>query len=137
MRKKTIIKKPGLKVYENAEYPMFVNGNVYMNGAYSFKNEENHLQLEYNPKIQIDEKSDGIYLAVNLDKSILKMKNQLITTAFLGKARVPDQKYENPDGSAITIVYDYFENQRNKQNPTAGPFEKLSSGKTKFKVWEF
>jgi len=127
----------GLKIYNSVELPMFVDGNIYMNGANPYPKEENRLQLDYNPKIQTNEKGDGIYLTIDLDKSIFKMKNPLVTTAFLGKAKIPDQKYENPDGSPITIDYDYFGNQRNKRNPKAGPFEELNSGKNNVKVWSF
>ena len=127
----------GLKSYDNVELPMFVNGNVYLNGANPFSKEENHLQIGYNPEIQIDQQNDGIYLTFNWDKSIAKMKNQLVTTALLGKAKIPNQNYKNPDGSPITIDQDYFGNTRNSKNHTAGPFEKLNSGKNKVKVWSF
>ena len=127
----------GLKSYDNVELPMFVDGNVYLNKANPFQNEENQLQIAYNPEIQIKKQKDGIFLMFDWDKSISKMKNQLITTALLGKAEVPDQAYENPDGSPITIDYDYFGNQRNKRNPTPGPFEKLKAGKNILKVWSY
>lgn len=127
----------GLKIYEKVELSMFVNGNVYMNGANPFPEEVNRLLLAANPEFQIDNETDGVYLIFNWDKSISKMKNPLITTELLGKAKIPNQLYENPDGSAITIDYDYLGNQRNLHNPTAGPFEKLSPGKNKIKVWNF
>lgn len=60
----------------------------------------------------------------------------LITTRLLGKAIIPDQAYENPDGSPLTIDTDYFGNKRNSKKPSAGPFENAVAGKqVKFKVW--
>ncbi len=134
--KETKGRKSGLGVYESAAFPMFVNGNVYLNGAAKFNDEANQLQLDYNPEIQIQEKENGIYLSINLDKSIFKMKNKMVTTELLGKAKIPNQRYENPDGSPFSINKDYFENIRNKKNPTVGPFEKPENGKIELKVWQ-
>ncbi len=125
--------KSGLAVYENAEYPVFVGGNVYLNGAAPFQREKNQLVLDGNPEIQLKETEDGVYLSMHFDKKILKMKNQLITTEMLGRAKISNQGYTNPDGSDVITGKDYFGNERNAKNPTAGPFEKPE--KTTFKIW--
>ncbi len=127
--------KSGLGMYENVDLPMFVNGNVYLNGARKFSKEENQLEIKTNPNIQIDEKADGIYLKMNFDEKILKMKNQYVTTQLLGKALIPNAGYENPDGSPLSIDTDYLGKKRDKQNPTAGPFENPGTGKISLKVW--
>lgn len=126
--------RSGLGVYENTEFPMFVDGNVYMNGAQKFKKEKNQLEIKSNPEIQIEEKEDGIYLSMNFGKAIFKMKNRIITNELLGKAKIPNQRYENPDGSNFAINLDYFGNPRNKKNPSVGPFEKPGTGELKIRV---
>lgn len=123
-----------LGVYKNTKLPMIVDGNVYFNGAKKFKEESHQLELDYNPNIKIEEKEDGIYLSMNLDKSIFKMKNKMVTTEILGKALIPNQGYENPDGSPITIDTDYFGNKRSLNNPSAGPFEEPGNGIIKLKI---
>ncbi len=127
--------KSGLGMYENVELPMFVNGNVYLNGARKFSKEENQLEIKSNPDIQIEEKADGVYLKMNFDKKIHPIKNLLINTTKLGKALVSNAAYENPDGSPITIDTDYLGKKRDKQNPTAGPFENPGTGEISLKVW--
>lgn len=129
-------RKSGLGVYKETELPMFVNGNVYLNGANDFDNELNKLKLNYHPDIKIEETSEGLFLSIEMDKTIFRMKNQLITTELLGKAKISDQGYINPDGSEITIVADYFGNIRNKRNPSVGPFEKPGTGEVKLMIWE-
>lgn len=129
-------RKSGLGVYENAELPMFVDGNVYLNGAKLFANESNSIAIDYNPNIQIEKKEDGIYLSMNFDKTIFKIKNKTVTTELLGKAEIPNLSYENPDGTPFIIDVDYFGNARNKRNPSSGPFEKPGIGDVKLKVWE-
>jgi hypothetical protein len=127
--------KSGLGMYENVELPMFVNGNVYLNGARKYSKEKNQLEIKINPNIQVEEKADGTYLKMNFDEQILTMKNQLVDTKLLGKALIPNAAYENPDGSPITIDTDYLGKNRNKQNPTAGPFENPGTGEISLKVW--
>lgn len=125
--------KSGLGIYENAGYPIFAEGNVYLNGAEKSAGEKSYLELNADPKIQIDEKDGDVFISMKFEKSILKMKNQLITSEILGKALITNQGYVNPDGSEIIIGYDYFGNKRNAKNPVAGPFEK--PGNEKIKIW--
>jgi hypothetical protein len=127
--------KSGLGIYETAELPMIVDGNVYLNGALKFLKEKNPLEIKTNPEIQIEEKENGIFLTLYMDEKILKMQNKLVTTEILGKAVIPNAAFENPDGSPIVIDSDFFEKKRDTKNPTAGPFEKLQKGKSSIKVW--
>jgi hypothetical protein len=127
--------KPGLGIYEKTKFPMFVNGNVYLNGANSFTEEKEKLEIDTNPEIRILEKEDGVYLIMNMDEKIAEMENQIITSKILGKAKIPDARFENQDGSPILIDYDYFAKKRNKQNPVAGPFANFNIGNIRLKVW--
>jgi len=81
------------------------------------------------------EKGDEVYLHFSMDDSFAKIETQLITTALLGKAKMPKQAFENADGSALEIESDYFGLKRNKENPMAGPFENINEGVLRFKVW--
>jgi alpha-N-arabinofuranosidase len=58
-----------------------------------------------------------------------------VTTALLGKARIPGLAYENADGSPVKIDDDYFGKKRNETNPTPGPFEVLRLEPPTLKVW--
>jgi hypothetical protein len=126
----------GLGIYKKAELPMTVDGNVYLDGAQRFKDETNQLELKYNPEIKVDEKEDGVYMTMNLNKQIFKMKNKTVDTELLGKAIIPDLRFENPDGTPLAIEEDYFGNKKSKKNPTPGPFEKPETGKIVLKVWD-
>jgi len=61
------------------------------------------------------------------------LKTTLVSTAMLGKAKMPDEKFENQDGSPFVIDQDYLGKLR-IQNPIPGPFEDLQKGK--FRVWQ-
>jgi len=127
----------GLDVYNSSKPPMLVNGNVYLNGAQPFQAEENHVnEPEFNPNIKLVEEKDAVCLKISLPKAIENQQNKLVTTELLGKARVTGAGFENPDGSPFTIDTDYFDKKRNKENPTAGPFESPGKGDLRLKVWQ-
>ena len=114
---------------------MYVNGNVYLNGARSHKGEDNQLIIDADPKIQLEELEGAVYLSMILDKAIAKMKNQGVSTALLGKAQISDQRFENPDGSEIVIDMDYTSKKRNLKNPSPGPFNLGKEQSLRIKVW--
>ncbi len=127
--------KSGLGIYVNAKLPMFVDENIYLNNAEIFTGEKNLLEIKIDPEIKIEEKEDAIYLSMIFDPKIKEMKNQLVTSALLGKALVPDLPFENRDGSLVVLDYDYSGKKRNQKNPTAGPFENPGNGNIRIKVW--
>ncbi len=125
----------GLKAYNHAELPMFVDRNVYLNGANVYQFEKHFLELDYDPRITIIEEDKNVFLSMKFDERIIEFKNPFIYSEFLGKAMLANQGYVNPDGSSLKISSDYWGEKRKKRNPTAGPFENPISGQVKLKVW--
>lgn len=119
----------GLQVYNNVELPVFVDGNVYLNGVSPFPNEENNLELETQTSVEVNKEIQVLLIDLNLHQSIKKIKTQVINSKLLGKAIVSNQGYEDKNGSSICIETDYFGNKRKKKNPTPGPFENPEEGK--------
>jgi alpha-N-arabinofuranosidase len=87
------------------------------------------------PKIQVVEEGDRVHLHLTLDQAVQKSNTALVTTALLGKAKIPGLPFENADGSPLVIDTDYFGKTRDKAKPSAGPFENPGVGKLKIKVW--
>ncbi len=87
------------------------------------------------PKRRIVEDGQNVYLQLTWDPSIRNPDTALVTTALLGKARIPGLAYENPDGSPLKVDTDYFGKRRSKTNPTPGPFENPGQGDLRLKVW--
>lgn len=126
----------GLDKYEKVKLPMHVNGNAYLNGAKPYEGASNNVvKPGFDPKIKIIEEGESVFLEITLDESCTNLKNKLVTTELLGKAMIPEQAYENPDGSALKIDRDYFGTKRNRKNPSVGPFEDVKPGKVKLRVW--
>jgi len=128
---------PGLQIYNNAKLPMQVDGNVYLNGATRYQGETNCVELpKLNPNVRFVEEEGSVHLHLTLPPAGTDQRNRLVTTELLGKARIPGAPYETPDGMPLKIDCDYFGKKRNKENPSAGPFEKPAAGKLHLKVWQ-
>ena len=126
----------GLEVYNAVKLPVQIEGNVYFKGAKPCIKETNYVENpDFDPKIEIVEQGESAYLYITLDDSSKSLNNKLVTTKLLGKAVIPGQAYENPDGSPLKIDTDYFGKKRNDKNPTAGPFENPGQGRLSLKLW--
>ena len=88
------------------------------------------------PGIRLLQKDDGVYLHINLDKAWSKKHiRKIVNTELLGKAKIPDLPYVQPDGSPYRIDTDYFGNKRDVANPFPGPFASPETEKLCVKVW--
>jgi alpha-N-arabinofuranosidase len=124
-----------LSVYDNAPMQMWMDGNVFLDGATPSRFEDRPLvKPDFDPRLQLLVKAGGVYLEMKFDPAWTGgQSRKLVGTALLGKAVIPDLAYEQPDGSPIRIDTDYFGSSRSQSNPTPGPFEHPGHGE--FKVW--
>ncbi|WP_428939393.1 right-handed parallel beta-helix repeat-containing protein [Fontivita pretiosa] len=131
------VERPDLRRYDEAALPVWMAGNVYVNGAKPSRHESNALvKPDFDPKIKLVERPDGIYLEMRFDRSwITDHQRKLITSELLGKASIPQAAYEQPDGTPIQINTDYFGQPRSATNPAPGPFEDVADGLINRKVW--
>ncbi|MCH7556530.1 MAG: right-handed parallel beta-helix repeat-containing protein [Planctomycetes bacterium] len=131
-----VIQPGGLNGYDKATLPVQMEGNVYYNGAKPYFKETNYLEkAEFNPEVKVVEEGDSVFLHITLDDSFHALDNPLVTTALLGRAKMANAAYENPDGTPLKINTDYFGKKRSEANPSAGPFENPGEGKLTLKVW--
>ena len=127
-------RKYGLADYNKTVYPMMVDGNVYYNGALPFEGEKNKIVLpDFKPDVKVEETADGVYLSLSV-QGLDDLQTSRVTTGRLGKAKLPRQAYEQPDGSPIDIATDYLGNARGNQ-PKPGPLESIKDGAIRIKVW--
>lgn len=127
-------RKYGLADYNKTVYPMMVDGNVYYNGALPFEGEKNKVVLpDFKPDVKVEETGDGVYLSLSV-QGLDGLQTSRVTTERLGKAKLPRQAYEQPDGSPIDIATDYLGNARSNQ-PKPGPLESIKDGAIRIKVW--
>jgi alpha-N-arabinofuranosidase len=126
-----------LSVYDDAPLPMRMDGNVYLNGSRPSKFDKHSVvEPDFNPRLQLIAKADGVDLEIRIDEArVDEQPRQLVTSALLGRAAIPDLPYEQPDGAPIRIDTDYLGEKRNEVNPTPGPFAHRGQGLLKLRVW--
>jgi alpha-L-arabinofuranosidase len=85
--------------------------------------------------VRLQQRPDGWYVALAADpRWAAEQPRKPITTELLGKAKVPNLPYENPDATPLAIDTDYF-GQKRPVNPFPGPIEIREEGKRQWKVW--
>ena len=93
--------------------PVWVDGNAYFNGAVQNKNEKNCLvDKDSKVYVRLVEKDGKPVLETNLYEFLGDFKAGMINSDILGLAFEPEQRFENPDGSAITFDRDYLGEHR-------------------------
>jgi hypothetical protein len=126
----------GLEGFNTSVWPVLINGNIYYNKAVPYKDETRYIRNPgFKPEMGITTEGNSVYLSFSLDEKGTDVKTDLVTTALLGKAKMPRQAFENPDGTPIMINSDYLGNSRSESNPSSGPFENPGKGAIRIKVW--
>ncbi|HSC55361.1 MAG TPA: right-handed parallel beta-helix repeat-containing protein [Phnomibacter sp.] len=121
--------------YNTSSLPVTMDGNVFTKGTQPSAQEKNALtDSSFEPKPTIEIRNGQAWLRFASKPAWEKeQKRSLVTTEMLGKAIVPQQVFENSDGSALKIDTDYFDKKRKATNPFPGPFETPVNGE--IRVW--
>jgi alpha-N-arabinofuranosidase len=117
-----------LTQYDASRMPVWMDGNVFLNGAKPSTNEISPLvEPKFDPALKLVQEPGGFMLEMKFDRAWRSAwQHKIVTTSLLGRAVIPNAAYEQPDGAPLRIDTDYFGHSRTKSNPTPGPFEKLA-----------
>ena len=112
--------------------PVWVSGNAYFNGACVSKHEQ-HGCVNADAKVTVElvEKDGRPTLVTNVYDFLGDFTGGIVTSDILGYAFEPEQRFENPDGTAITFDRDYLGEHRGL-SALPGPF---AEGKAERAVW--
>jgi hypothetical protein len=128
--------KPGLEIYDNAKLPVFIKDNLYYFGAKPSVKDINPLTDNgFDPEINLEEKGESVFLHFAVNQLYYSHKFMTINTDILGTTRVSKARFDNPDGTPLTIERDYSGDMRTEQNNPPGPFVNLRGNKITIKVW--
>lgn len=109
--------------------PVWSEGNLYFNGAKAYRAEKNvAVDTKHPVCVSAAETDGGWTLQTDLYEFLKEEEGlacRMIHSDILGKAFEPEERFENPDGSAITFDTDYFGKHRGVDvipGPFAEPF---------------
>ena len=126
-----------LSQYDDAPLPVWMDGNVFLEGAGPSRHETGPLvKPEFAPALKLVGEAGGCHLEMKYDPAWNTGRTRkIVTTSLLGRAIIPNAAYEQPDGAPIRLNTDYFGQPRNEANPSAGPFENPGMDAIKLNVW--
>jgi len=112
--------------------PVWVEGNAYFNGATVYAKEKHNLvEKEGKVCVELTEDSGRCVLKTNVYDFLKDFRDGQVNSDLLGCAFEPEQRFENPDGTAIQFDRDYFGGHRGVET-LPGPF---AEGKDCQIVW--
>lgn len=103
--------------------PVWSDGNLYCNGARPWEKEKAPCQTKDAVSLELEETQGHYRLKTDLYDHLPKDRPSTpsVSTALLGMAFEPEQKFESPDGSPILFDSDYLGKHRGV-SPLPGPF---------------
>ena len=110
--------------------PVWVEGNAYLAGAKPNVHETHNLVNDFDA-VTVEVTEDG-KLITNVFELVQGFTAPIITSDTLGKAFEPEERFENPDGTAITFDTDYFGAHRGL-TAMPGPF--ADAAEAERKLW--
>ncbi|MBQ9198353.1 MAG: right-handed parallel beta-helix repeat-containing protein [Clostridia bacterium] len=110
-----------LTSYHFGHLPVWVSGNAYFNGATVSKHEKHGLVSREAARVALVEEDGKYRLDTNVYELLGDFRDAVITSDTLGCAFEPEQRFENPDGTAIAFDRDYFDAHRGL-SVLPGPF---------------
>jgi len=114
-----LVEGHNLSAYNKYADSMTIKGNVFVDS-----------------KAVLIKKEEGLYLELDLDKPLFgNEERRLVTTELLGRAKIPDLPFEQPDGTPYRLDRDYFGAMRDAKNPAPGPFRIRRGVDISLKVW--
>lgn len=112
---------------------MYTGGNVYFNGAAPCDSERKaYVDTEHIVTLKLTEEEGSLVLKTDLYQYLPEQNNPVVSSALLGEAFEPEQRFEDPDGLPITFWQDYLDVRRGFA-PLSGPF---SCRDEVFQVWD-
>lgn len=130
------VNAPGdLENFEKVEQPVYIENNVYLNKAGSYRKESGKLELSgFDPGLKIREEGDAVYLSITLPPEFDGFTGKIHSTKTLGRVRIADAEFEAKDGGPLVLDMDYCGEKKSREE-TAGPIAKLKAGKNNVRVW--
>jgi alpha-N-arabinofuranosidase len=125
----------GLAAYDLRPLPLRTGGNVYLAGARPYAGESGAIvRPDVDPRVALVEEGGGLFLRLTTDPLLEAAGTKLVGTETLGRAFVPQQPWEQADGTPVVVDRDLLGQPRDGRRPTPGPFERPGTGELKLRL---
>lgn len=118
--------------------PMYVWNNAYLGEAKPFDKETGAIvDPDCQPAVTLREEQDGVWIDITVGEAVAAEEAcaPLVGTADLGEPRIAEERYENPDGTPLTVDRDILGAPRAARS-ACGPFAHLRPGHNTLEAWK-
>ncbi len=126
-------------LYVKVKQPVYIDRNVYLQGAQGYAGEHNSYRgsgmLKARITQEVTEDGRAVYLELDVDPEVLEQEAVIMQTKDLGCTRAVEGLFENPDGTPIVFDVDYLGEKRQDDHVLAGPINGLKAGHNKVRIW--
>ena len=123
------------EAFGSTKDPVYINRNLYLNGAKSFNKEKVKVESYYNPNIKIEMLDGKVYLDMDVPNEINSIRNIIIDSGRLPLTRISECAVENTYGNEIIIDRDIRGESRKRSDDNIGPVTGLTPGKQRVCIW--
>lgn len=120
--------------YKVNKQPVYINNNMYMNGAKCFDREENPWMVKEPLNLHIETEDKEVYLYVSIPEEWSTSKLEILNTKLFPCTRISELRFENHNGEEIEFRQDLLGEQRNNSS-IFGPLQNLKRGENRIKIW--
>lgn len=123
-----------LENFHKVTQPVYINNNVYLNGADVFEKEKNFFEGN-GGEAELVHKDGKVFLKTVIPEgAFAKLDTEQIGTHNLEMTRLSEEAFENPDGSPLVIDQDLLKNPIGAK-PVPGPLQNLKEGENLIQIW--
>jgi alpha-L-arabinofuranosidase len=125
----------GLAVYDE-DLTLIASGNIHCGNALPSTRETGRpLRLPDAAPLEVVRRDGRLMLDLSWFTQLRQAETVRVTGKILGRTRIGQIPFENPDGSAVNVNTDYFGKKRDRKHPAAGPFERPEIGWLPLDKW--
>ncbi|PNR94324.1 right-handed parallel beta-helix repeat-containing protein [Petrotoga sp. 9PWA.NaAc.5.4] len=124
-----------LETFASIEQPVYINNNVYFNGAQPFEKEKCKLVVkDMELKLSIIDNGKEVFLSCVLPDNLENMQGKIHSTTTLERVRIVDVEFDCPNGKDLILDEDFFDDRKSEKS-MIGPIASLKKGENYIKVW--
>lgn len=116
--------------------PVYLRNNLYLAGARPYEREEGAVVSDVAADVSITASEGEVTLRITLPANFTERQVPVVTTADLGRVRMVDADFENPDGSPLVLDVDLLGDRRDAL-AIAGPLHGLTGGQNTVTIWRY
>lgn len=114
--------------------PVYLRSNLYLSGSRPYERESDAVVNSDPADLSVTTIDGSVTLRITLPADFTDLEVPVVTTAALGKVRMVDADFENPDGSPLRLDVDLLGDRRDDPS-VAGPVHSLTGGQNTVTIW--